>query len=81
MKIKITMVSLQKKGFDRVQGLAAVRAESDDVVATCAGGDACGVIIGVRIGLGACRLEYLRVRRWLACLRRPVAPGAAIPSL
>lgn len=56
-----------------------VRAEGDDVVPPRAGRDARGVVVRVGVGLGAGRLEDLRVGRRLAGLWVPKAPRAAVP--
>jgi len=56
-----------------------VRAEGDDV--GCAGGageDGGRIIVGIRVGLGARRLEQPRVRRGLALLGAPKLPRAAV---
>lgn len=57
-----------------------VRAEGDHVVAPRAGGNAGRVVICIGVRPRACRLEYPGVCRGLAGLRRPEAPGAAVPA-
>lgn len=60
--------------------LVMVRAEGDHVVAPRAGGDAGRVVVRIRVSPRARCLEYPRVRRGLAGLRRPEAPRAAVPA-
>ena len=57
-----------------------VGAESEQIVAAGASGDAGGVVVGIRVGLGASGLEDPRIGRGLARLRVPEAPCAAVPG-
>jgi len=56
-----------------------VGAESDQIVALGAGSNAGGVIVGVRVGARASRLEDPGVGRGLARLRCSEAARAAVP--
>lgn len=64
--------------FSLSAGHGKGRTEGNGVVSTCTSEGASGIIIGVAVGSGALCLEELRVSTWLAGIRIPICPTAAI---
>ncbi|KAK3027894.1 hypothetical protein RJ639_040835 [Escallonia herrerae] len=65
------------KGY--TQSKSTARTESEQIGSTGASRNTGGIVISIRVGVGASRLENPRVSRWLARLRAPEAARTAIP--
>lgn len=57
-----------------------MRAEGEQVAATGTSSNAGGIVVSIRVRLGASRFENLRISRGLARLRVPEGPRAAVPG-